>query len=145
MHDVYFIFQSSVFSLIISIELYTPSLPVTLASCSWYQSPCSISQCTNYHFCAGIFKLSMVARNRVVTGLSYRPARGGIYKLLRSPGIDSKEQIPPAYVAWRAGTATLFLLGSWPPKIVLKFQLRLQVHKLAELVPWNRFLGSLSV
>jgi hypothetical protein len=27
-------------------------------------------------------------------------------------GIDSKERIPPAYVAWRAGTITLFLLGS---------------------------------
>ncbi len=27
-------------------------------------------------------------------------------------GIDSKEWIPPAYVAWRAGTITLFLLGS---------------------------------
>jgi hypothetical protein len=33
----------------------------------------------------------------------------------------SKESIPPAYVAWRAGTTTLFLLGSWPPYIVLKF------------------------
>ncbi len=29
-----------------------------------------------------------------------------------SPGIDSKEWIPPAYVAWRAGTITLFFLGS---------------------------------
>jgi hypothetical protein len=38
--------------------------------------------------------------------------RGGIFKLLRRPGIDSKESIPPAYVAWRAGTTTLFLLGS---------------------------------
>ncbi len=36
----------------------------------------------------------------------------GIVKRLRSPGIDSKESIPPAYVAWRAGTTTLFLLGS---------------------------------
>ncbi len=25
--------------------------------------------------------------------------------------VDSKESIPPAYVAWRAGTATLFLIG----------------------------------
>jgi len=39
-------------------------------------------------------------------------SRAGILKLLRSPGIDSKESIPPAYVAWRAGTITLFLLGS---------------------------------
>jgi hypothetical protein len=32
-------------------------------------------------------------------------------KLLWSPGIDFKESIPPAYVAWRAGLITLFLLG----------------------------------
>ncbi len=35
-----------------------------------------------------------------------------IFKLLRDPGIDSKEPIPPAYVAWRANTITIFLLGS---------------------------------
>jgi hypothetical protein len=34
-----------------------------------------------------------------------------IFKLLWSPRIDSKEPIPPAYVAWLAGTITLFLLG----------------------------------
>jgi hypothetical protein len=38
-------------------------------------------------------------------------ARDGNFKLLRSPGIDSKESIPAAYVAWRAGTTTQFLLG----------------------------------
>ncbi len=32
-----------------------------------------------------------------------------------------RNQIPPAYVAWRDGTTTLFLLGSWPPQIVSKF------------------------
>ncbi len=36
----------------------------------------------------------------------------------------SKESIPPAHVAWRAGNATLFLLGSQPPWIVLQFQHR---------------------
>ncbi len=40
--------------------------------------------------------------------------RHGIFKLLKSPGIDSKESIPPAYVAWRVGRydnpiPTLFL------------------------------------
>ncbi len=35
-----------------------------------------------------------------------------ILPLLRSPEIDSKEVIPRAYVAWRAGTTTLFLPGS---------------------------------
>jgi hypothetical protein len=35
-----------------------------------------------------------------------------IFKLLRSPGIDSKKSIPSEYVAWRADTITVFLLGS---------------------------------
>jgi hypothetical protein len=38
--------------------------------------------------------------------------RARIFKRLLSPRIDSKEWIPPAYVAWRAGTITLFFLGS---------------------------------
>jgi hypothetical protein len=38
--------------------------------------------------------------------------RDGIFKVLRIPGIDSKELFPPAHVAWRAGTTALFLLGS---------------------------------
>jgi hypothetical protein len=45
-------------------------------------------------YCAGIFKQSMGARNRVGIGFSYRPAR---------------------------------------------------LHRLAELVSWNRFLGSIKV
>ncbi len=38
--------------------------------------------------------------------------RARTFKCLWGPGIDSKEWIPPAYVAWRAGTKTLFLLGA---------------------------------
>ncbi len=38
--------------------------------------------------------------------------RDGILKLLRSPGIDSKKSMRPAYVAWKSGTRTLLLLGS---------------------------------
>jgi hypothetical protein len=33
-----------------------------------------------------------------------------IFKLLRSPGINSKELILPAYVAWRGGMTILFIL-----------------------------------
>ncbi len=46
--------------------------------------------------------------------------RDRIFKRLRSPGIDSKELIPPAYVAWRAGTITLFLLGFPSPHRLFK-------------------------
>jgi hypothetical protein len=42
----------------------------------------------------------------------FRLPISGSFKLLRSPGVNSKESIPPACVAWRAGTTTLFLLGS---------------------------------
>ncbi len=35
-----------------------------------------------------------------------------IFKRAWGPGIDSKEWIPSAYVAWRAGKTSLFLLGS---------------------------------
>ena len=34
-----------------------------------------------------------------------------IFKLSRSPGFDSKESIPPSYVAWQASMTTLILLG----------------------------------
>ncbi len=36
----------------------------------------------------------------------------GIFERVWGPGIDSKEWIPPDYVAWRAGTITLFLLDA---------------------------------
>jgi len=39
-------------------------------------------------------------------------SRDGICTLLRGPGNDSKESIPPAYMARRGGTTTLFLFGS---------------------------------
>jgi hypothetical protein len=42
------------------------------------------------------------------------PSRARICKRLRSPGIDSKKSIPPTYVAWRAGTTTLFVLPGPP-------------------------------
>ena len=44
--------------------------------------------------------------------------------------MDSKESIPSAYLARRAGTIILLLFGSKPPKIVLKFQHRDGIFKL---------------
>jgi hypothetical protein len=44
--------------------------------------------------------------------ITWRTIRARIFKRLWSPGIDSKASIPPSYVAWRAGTITLFLLGA---------------------------------
>jgi hypothetical protein len=42
----------------------------------------------------------------------YTVYRAGIFKPLWSPGIDAKASTPPAYVAWRAGAITLFLVGA---------------------------------
>jgi hypothetical protein len=52
------------------------------------------------------FSLSIQCKLRIL-GL----IRAQIFILLRIPRIDAKESITPAYVAWRAGTTTLFLLG----------------------------------
>jgi hypothetical protein len=83
---------------------------------------------------AVILEQSMGARNQVGIGLPYWAAtlnrlaesipgllkslkcstRARIYKRLRSPGIDSKVSIPPAYIACRACTITLFIIY-YPP------------------------------
>jgi hypothetical protein len=52
-----------------------------------------------------------VATLCVLCGNNYR-TRARTFKCLLGPGIDPKELIPPAYVAWRSGTKTLFLLGA---------------------------------
>jgi hypothetical protein len=63
--------------------------------------------------------------------------RDGIFKLLRSPGIDSKKSIQPAYVAC-AGILEQSMgarnrvgigLSYWPARL----------HRLEESIPWNRF------
>jgi hypothetical protein len=46
------------------------------------------------------------------------------FSMPRNRFLGYKESILPAYVAWRAGTTILFLLGSHPQQTVLKFQHR---------------------
>ncbi len=58
------------------------------------------------------FKNLVSGLGRVVFLHGFPENGGGIFKLLRSPGIDSKESIPPAYVAWPVVTTTLFLISS---------------------------------
>ncbi len=72
--------------------------------------------------------------------------RDRICKRLRSPGINSKEAIPPAYVAWRAGTTNRIIVRG-PPRYRLAELIpgllkRLWPHRLAESIPSNWFLGS---
>ncbi len=47
-------------------------------------------------------------------------SRARIFKLLRSPRIDSKEKIPPGCEVRLVGTTTLFLLGSYSPHSLFK-------------------------
>jgi hypothetical protein len=44
--------------------------------------------------------------------------RDGILKFLKSPGIDSKESIPPAYKAWRAGKKRSFYSVPSPHRLL---------------------------
>jgi hypothetical protein len=58
---------------------------------------------------AGILEQSMGARTRLEKGFCTET----VFKTFKEPRIDSKESIPPACVAWRAVTTSLFLLGSY--------------------------------
>ncbi len=63
-------------------------------------------------------------------------ARVRVCKRLRSPGFDSKELItPPAYVARRAGTTTLFVL---PARRQNPFLTSLKVYKFGI---WRRLIS----
>ncbi len=67
-------------------------------------------------------------------------------ELLWSPGIDSKETIPPAYVAWRPGAGIFKESMGARNRGGIGFSYRpARLHRLAEFIPWNRFLGSLNV
>jgi hypothetical protein len=73
-------------------------------------------------FCKGIYQLA-VSCDKEESDYTFVTVanRTRIFKHLWSPGTDSKEWIPPAYVAWRAGTITLFLLGAYiAPRDCLK-------------------------
>ncbi len=53
----------------------------------------------------------------------------GIFKHVRGPGIDSKESMPPAYVAWRAGTTNYIPARFLVPKDCLKIPALLSQHE----------------
>jgi hypothetical protein len=111
------------------------------------------TKATSFPFCldlvytlagsSGIFNQSMRARNRVGIGLSYR---AGIFK--QTMRARNKVGIGLPYRPARLHRLAELIpwnrfLGSIQ---VLKFGLRpASPHKLAELIPWNRFMGSIKV
>ena len=70
----------------------------------------------------------MAASLCINPGADLLTSRARILKLLMSPRIDSKESISPAYVAWQAGTTTLFLLAVPSTHRLFKFQQRLHAQ-----------------
>jgi hypothetical protein len=66
-----------------------------------------------------------------------------IFKFLGSTGIDSKESIPPAYVAC-AGIFKQSMGARNQVGIRLSYR-PARLHRLAEFIPWNRFLGSINI
>ncbi len=90
-----------------------PPIMLNINTCYWIRKDWKISMISKLGPTT-IFKTTFIVvfcsfRGKILEINGYR-AR--IFKRLWSPGIDSKEWIPPAYVAWLAGTITLFLLGS---------------------------------
>ena len=84
-------------TLFLSISWYLPSLFLVI-----YARHCYFKAKYTVHLVSLLFSMSA----------TFTLTRDGIFQLLRGPGVDSMESIPPAYVAWRAGTTTLFFLGS---------------------------------
>jgi hypothetical protein len=92
---------------------------------------------------AGSLEQYTGAWNRVGIGFSYRSARGGNFKLLMSPEIDSKESIPPAYVVY-AGIFKQSIRAK--NRVGIGFSYRpARLHRLADSILRNRFLGYLKV
>jgi hypothetical protein len=60
--------------------------------------------------------------------------RAQIRNRLRSPGIDSKESIPPAYVAWRADIRQPYIGWLGGSLNAYKFGLRKKVSKIQTLL-----------
>jgi hypothetical protein len=82
--------------------------------------------------------------------------RARICKRLWSPGIDSDGPIPPAYVAWRAGTTNRVVVeyraGIFKKSMGARNRggIRLlyrtaRLHRLAEFIPWNQFRGPINI
>jgi hypothetical protein len=78
------------------------------------------------------------------------PMGGIIFEFFWNPGIDSKESIPPVRQPYsysvpsppgilEHSTGAKNLVGTW-----LSYR-RARLHSLAELIPWQRFLGSLKI
>jgi hypothetical protein len=98
---------------------------------------------------AGIFKQYMGTRNTVGIGLLYRPARASICKPFTEHGIDSKPGglVQQPYLLYQL-TRLHRLAESIPPNQFLGslnvYKHRLRLHWLAELVPWNPFVDSIT-
>ncbi len=92
----------------------------------------------------------MGTRNRVGIGLLYRTVRAPICKFFKEPGNDSQPGGPVWQLFLLYRLARLHRLAESIPRNrflgslnIYKYGLRL--HWLAELVPWSRFMGSLNV
>jgi hypothetical protein len=92
----------------------------------------------------GIDSRAKNIEQKLSLGRDYRDRnRDGIFKLLRSSAIDSMASISTIYVA-RAGVFKHSVGTRNPVGIGLSYQ-PAKLHSLAELVPWNRFLGFFKV
>ncbi len=76
-------------------------VPLSLLLIPSFLSPCSLSLLLNFPM---RLYLSILFQHGLLGSLLLPASWARIFKLLWSPGIDSKEWIAPSYVAWRADT-----------------------------------------
>jgi hypothetical protein len=128
----------------IDSKAYALASPYKNPILGWFLVPLD---CSKVQAPCWYFKKSIGTRNRVGIGLLYQPARARICKPFKEPGIDSQpgQSVRQPYLLYRL--ARVHKLAESIPRNrflgsinIYKYGLRL--HWLAELVPWNRFLGS---
>ncbi len=89
-----------------TLSIKINDFPVTM---NWLAVNSTVDADDNLVNCSGTLT---PAFSRQCTVVPPPHAESVFLNFLRCPGIDSKDSIPPAYVAWRFGTIILFLLGS---------------------------------
>ncbi len=80
-------------------------LPFTYIYCNWWQIKLTLEAMFRCFYQWDPVRCTLFLYTN-------RLDRARVFKHLKSPWIDSKEPILPGCVTWRAGTPTLFLVGS---------------------------------
>jgi hypothetical protein len=117
--------------------MYSAFMPIFIQTCSLWKFCLSCRSDSEFEMSPKSMSRHSSIASEVgwVHSHAFIPVRWArVCKRLRSPGIDSKEWIPPAYIAWRTGTSNRIVVPArqagisilWAPWKVYKYGLWLQ-------------------